>query len=151
MEALIASMKVLIDTNIMIDALTNRDGRSGFSATVIDLCAKQVIDGYVALHSISNMYYILRKQYSDAERRTILKRYNEILKVAEVGNDVVDTAINNTAISDYEDALQYACAETVGADYIVTRNIKDYGKRPMIIFNISYVGGFDDDTYYGDR
>lgn len=128
MEALIAGMKVLIDTNIMIDALTNRDGRSGFSATVIDLCAKQVIDGYVALHSISNMYYILRKQYSDAERRTILKRYNEILKVAEVGNDVVDTAINNTAISDYEDALQYACAETVGADYIVTRNIKDYGK-----------------------
>lgn len=131
MEALIASMKVLIDTNIMIDALTNKDGRSGFSATVIDLCAKQVIDGYVALHSISNMYYILRKQYSDAERRTILKRYNEILKVAEVGNDVVDTAINNTAISDYEDALQYACAETVGADYIVTRNIKDYGKAEI--------------------
>lgn len=131
MEALIASMKVLIDTNIMIDALTNRDGRSGFSATVIDLCAKQVIDGYVALHSISNMYYILRKQYSDAERRTILKRYNEILKVAEVGNDVVDTARNNTAISDYEDALQYACAETVGADYIVTRNIKDYGKAEI--------------------
>ena len=131
MEALIASMKVLIDTNIMIDALTNRDGRSGFSATVIDLCAKQVIDGYVALHSISNMYYILRKQYSDAERRTIMKRYNEILKVAEVGNDVVDTAINNTAISDYEDALQYACAETVGADYIVTRNIKDYEKAEI--------------------
>lgn len=131
MEALIASMKVLIDTNIMIDALTNRDGRSGFSATVIDLCAKQVIDGYVALHSISNMYYILRKQYSDAERRTILKRYNEILKVVEVGNDVVDTAINNTVISDYEDALQYACAETVGADYIVTRNIKDYGKAEI--------------------
>lgn len=131
MEALIASMKVLIDTNIMIDALTNRDGRSGFSAMVIDLCAKQVIDGYVALHSISNMYYILRKQYSDAERRTILKRYNEILKVAEVGNDVVDTAINNTAISDYEDALQYTCAETVGADYIVTRNIKDYGKAEI--------------------
>lgn len=131
MEALIASMKVLIDTNIMIDALTNRDGRSGFSATVINLCAKQVIDGYVALHSISNMYYILRKQYSDAERRTILKRYNEILKVAEVGNDVVDTAINNTAISDYEDALQYACAETVVADYIVTRNIKDYGKAEI--------------------
>lgn len=135
MEALIASMKVLIDTNIMIDALTNRDGRSGFSATVIDLCAKQVIDGYVALHSISNMYYILRKLYSDAERRTILKRYNEILKVAEVGNDVVDTAINNTAISDYEDALQYACAETVGADYIVTRNIQDYGKAEIRVIS----------------
>ena len=55
MEALIASMKVLIDTNIMIDALTNRDGRSGFSATVIDLCAKQVIDGYVGIHTLSNM------------------------------------------------------------------------------------------------
>ena len=121
-------MKVLIDTNIMIDAITNRDGRSGFSAIVIDLCAKKQIDGYVALHSISNMYYILRKHYSDEERRIILKRYCEILAVVEAGNDVVDTAINNTAISDYEDALQYACAETVGADYIVTRNIKDYEK-----------------------
>ena len=119
-------MKVLIDTNIMIDAITNRDGRSGSSAKVIDLCANNNIVGYVAFHSISNMYYILRKQYSDAQRRTILKRYSEILVVAEVGNDIVDEAVNNTDISDFEDALQHACAKSIGADYIVTRNTKDY-------------------------
>ena len=131
MEELTASMKVLIDTNIMIDAITNRDGRSGFSAAVIDLCAKEKIAGFVALHSFSNMYYILRKQYSDYERRTILKRYNEILRVTEAGNDIVDAAIKNSVINDYEDALQYACAESVGADYIVTRNTKDYGKADI--------------------
>lgn len=119
-------MKVLIDTNIMIDAITNRDGRSGFSAIVIDLCAKKQIDGYVAFHSISNMYYILRKHYSDEERRIILKRYCEILAVVEAGNDVVDEAVNDIGIYDFEDALQHACAKAAGANYIITRNTKDY-------------------------
>lgn len=119
-------MKVLIDTNIMIDAITNRNVRSGFSAMVIGLCAKNHIDGYVAFHSFSNMYYILRKVYSDAERRTILKRYCEILTVVEAGNEVVDEAVNSTGISDFEDALQQAFAKAAGADYIITCNIKDY-------------------------
>ena len=119
-------MKVLIDTNIMIDVLTNRDGESGSSASIINLCTTSVIEGYVAPHSLSNMYYILRKQYSDEQRRVIVKRYSEILKVAELNKDVIDAAVNNSDISDFEDALQYACAEAVGADYIVTRNTKDY-------------------------
>ena len=123
-------MKVLIDTNIMIDALTNRDGRSGFSASVIDLCAKGIIDGFVAIHSISNIYYILRKHYTDAERRIILKRYNEILKVAKADNGVVDAALNNNAISDFEDALQYASLELKNDKELVTKLLE--GKYYLI-------------------
>lgn len=119
-------MRVLIDTNIMIDAITNRDGRSGFSAQVIDLCAGGIIEGLLAPHSLSNIYYILRKDYSDAQRRIILRRYSEILAVVELNKEIIDSAINNTVITDFEDALQHACAETAGADYIVTRNSKDY-------------------------
>lgn len=119
-------MKVMIDTNIMIDAITNRDGKSCFSAQVIDLCATGKISGYLAPHSLSNMYYILRKDYSDAQRRIILRRYSDILKIAELNKDVIDAALDNNDITDFEDAIQHACAESIGADYIVTRNTKDY-------------------------
>ena len=109
-------MRVLIDTNVMIDAITNRDGKSGFSAQVIDLCANGIIDGFLAPHSLSNMYYILRKDYSDVQRRIILRRYSDILAVVELNKAVLESAINNSVITDFEDAVQYACAETACAD-----------------------------------
>lgn len=124
-------MKVLIDTNIMIDAITNRDGKNCSSAKVIDLCALNEIEGFLAPHSLSNMYYILRKQYSDSERRTILKRYSCILKAVELNVNVLVSAIYNDDITDFEDAIQCACAEAAGADYIVTRNTKDYAKSSV--------------------
>ena len=119
-------MKVLIDTNIMIDAITNRDGKSCFSAQVIDLCAAGKIAGYLAPHSLSNMYYILRKDYSDTQRRIILRKYSDILKIAKLNTDIVDAALDNNIITDFEDAIQHACAESIDADYIITRNTKDY-------------------------
>lgn len=124
-------MKVLIDTNVMIDAITKRDGASSFSADVIALCSSKMITGFAAPHSFSNMYYILRKEYSDKNRRIIINEYCKLLNIVSMNEDVINSALNNNNIKDFEDAIQYACAESVGADYIVTRNVKDYG-RPAI-------------------
>lgn len=124
-------MKVLIDTNVMIDAITKRDDASSFSADVIALCSSNRITGFVASHSFSNMYYILRKEYSDKNRRVIIGEYCKILNVVSMNEDVINAALNNNNITDFEDAIQYACAESVGADYIVTRNVKDYGRSPI--------------------
>jgi len=124
-------MKVLIDTNVMIDAITKRDGASSFSADVIALCSSNRITGFAAPHSFSNLYYILRKEYSDKNRRIIINEYCKLLNIVSMNEDVINSALNNNNIKDFEDAIQYACAESVGADYIVTRNVKDYG-RPAI-------------------
>ncbi len=124
-------MKVLIDTNVMIDAITKRDNASSFSADVIALCSSNRITGFAAPHSFSNMYYILRKEYSDKNRRVIIGEYSKILNVVSMNEDVINAALNNNNITDFEDAIQYACAESVGADYIVTRNVKDYGRSPI--------------------
>lgn len=124
-------MKVLIDTNVMIDAITKRDDASSFSADVIALCSSNRITGFVASHSFSNMYYILRKEYSDKNRRVIIGEYCKILNVVSMNEDVINAALNNNNITDFEDAIQYACAESVGADYIVTRNVKDYGRSSI--------------------
>lgn len=124
-------MKVLIDTNVMIDAITKRDNASSFSADVIALCSSNRITGFAAPHSFSNMYYILRKEYSDKNRRVIIGEYSKILNVVSMNEDVINAALNNNNITDFEDAIRYACAESVGADYIVTRNVKDYGRSSI--------------------
>lgn len=124
-------MKVLIDTNVMIDAITKRDDASSFSADVIALCSSNRITGFAAPHSFSNMYYILRKEYSDKNRRVIIGEYSKILNVVSMNEDVINAALNNNNITDFEDAIQYACAESVGADYLVTRNVKDYGRSSI--------------------
>ena len=124
-------MKVLIDTNVMIDAITKRDDSSSFSADVIALCSSNRITGFAAPHSFSNMYYILRKEYSDKNRRVIIGEYSKILNVVSMNEDVINAALNNNNITDFEDAIRYACAESVGADYIVTRNVKDYGRSSI--------------------
>lgn len=124
-------MKVLIDTNVMIDAITKRDNASSFSADVIALCSSNRITGFAAPHSFSNMYYILRKEYSDKNRRVIIREYSKILNVVSLNEDVINSALNNNNITDFEDAIRYACAESVGADYIVTRNVKDYGRSSI--------------------
>ena len=124
-------MKVLIDTNVMIDAITKRDNASSFSADVIALCSSNRITGFAAPHSFSNLYYILRKEYSDKNRRVIIGEYSKILNVVSMNEDVINAALNNNNITDFEDAIRYACAESVGADYIVTRNVKDYGRSPI--------------------
>ena len=124
-------MKVLIDTNVMIDAITKRDNASSFSADVIALCSSNRITGFAAPHSFSNLYYILRKEYSDKNRRVIIGEYSKILNVVSMNEDVINSALNNNNITDFEDAIRYACAESVGADYIVTRNVKDYGRSSI--------------------
>ena len=124
-------MKVLIDTNVMIDAITKRDNASSFSADVIAMCSSKKITGFAAPHSFSNLYYILRKEYSDKNRRVIIGEYCKILNVVSMNEDVINSALNNNNITDFEDAIQYACAESVGADYIVTRNVKDYGRSSI--------------------
>ena len=124
-------MVILIDTNIMIDSITIRDEESHFSADVITLCAEGKVSGFVAPHSLSNMYYILRKQYSDRERRKIIERFTRLLTIVITDSNIIDAALANADITDFEDAIQYACAESIDADYIVTRNIQDFGNGPV--------------------
>ena len=61
-------------------------------------------------------------------RKEYIKTIRGYLKTAVITDEIIDKALNNSDITDFEDAIQYACAESVGADYIVTRNIRDFGR-----------------------
>lgn len=57
-------MVILIDTNIIIDFLMKRQPYLEDAVKIISLCTEKKVKGYLAAHTVSNLFYILRKEYS---------------------------------------------------------------------------------------
>lgn len=118
--------KILIDTNVLLDYLLEREPFFEDAKNVILLCIKGKIKRCIAAHSISNMFYILRKDYTTEERREILFNLCEIFDVEGIDKIKLLFGLVNDNFSDFEDCLQMECAKSYGAEYIVTRNVSDY-------------------------
>lgn len=118
-------MKVLIDTNIILDVLCNRHDFLEDSAKVFKLCEVRKISGYVSALSIPNIIYIMRKELDGKEIKDILEKLSLIFSIADLRADDLKKAAD-MGFKDYEDAVQSACASRIRMDYIITRNIKDF-------------------------
>ncbi|MDD3240159.1 MAG: PIN domain-containing protein [Lachnospira sp.] len=119
-------MRVLIDTNIVLDFLLNRDEYFKDANQIISKCAAKEIHGIIAAHTISNMFFIMRKQYSVQERKLLLKNMCKIFEVAGIDVNTILVALENEDFDDFEDCLQMRCAVNTNAQYIVTRNPSDF-------------------------
>lgn len=119
-------MRILVDTNVLLDELTGRQPYFDHADHILELCADKKVHGYMAAHSIPNMFYILRKDMSEDTRREVLLNLCEILTVEGVDSSKIIAALKNVEFRDLEDCIQERCAVSTKADYIVTRNIKDF-------------------------
>ena len=123
-------MKVLVDTNVILDVLCNREEFVADSLRVFQCCETQRIIGYISALSIPNIVYIMRKELDPEQIKEILHTLTMVFSVAELREtDLLKAA--EMAFTDYEDAIQSACAVRVRADYIVTRNGKDFADSPV--------------------
>ena len=113
-------MVVLVDTNIIIDALANREPYADNAKKILEKCAAREVTGILAAHSIPNMFYIFRKNFSQDERRFLLKN------LCNLNAKKILAALENEKFVDFEDCLQEECAVESMADYIVTRNPADF-------------------------
>lgn len=121
---------VLIDTNIIIDFLITREPFYKTSSEIIENCASGKLKGYVAFHSIPNLWYILRKVPED-KRREWTSDICSFLEVTGANHEEVLKAINMKNFSDFEDCLQDRCAKEVNAEYIITRNVEDFNNSEI--------------------
>ncbi len=119
-------MIVLIDTNIILDVLLRRQPYTNEAQIIMTKCANREIIGYLAAHSIPNLFYILRKTYTQKERRRLIKNLCDVFYISALNVEKIKSAIENEDFEDFEDCLQEECAVEVMADYIVTRNPNDY-------------------------
>ena len=119
-------MIILVDTNVVLDVLMKREPYTEAAQHILTKCANREIVGYLAAHSIPNLFYILRKAYSQKERRKFIKNLCDIFRISDLNAEKIMAAAENEDFSDFEDCLQEECAVEVMADYIVTRNPGDY-------------------------
>ena len=119
-------MKIMCDTNIILDVLLEREPFVDDSYKVLSLCEKHRIDGFVSASSVTDIYYLVRKytHSTDLAYKAVGKLL-EIVKVCSVTNNDVLTAFQKKA-TDFEDCLVAICAKSIRCDCIVTRNKKDF-------------------------
>ena len=130
-----SAMAVLIDTDVLLDFLIDRGKFSKYAKAIIQKSYEQAINIFLAAHSITNIFYILRKTYSAPERKKLLLNLCLSFSIVDIGHDLIFKALENNYFYDIEDCLQAECAAFINADYIVTRNVKDYShsKVPALL------------------
>lgn len=119
-------MNVFIDTNILIDLLAKREPFYQNAAQIAVLNKQKIIKGFIAAQSFADIFFILRKEYSEAVRRQSLTDLSKMFTIVSLDAVKVKSALSNTAFKDFEDCLQAECALACRADFIVTRNVEDF-------------------------
>jgi len=115
---------ILLDTNIVVDIITKREGYDE-SLLILKYCELNIVKGYVSATTVTDVMYILRKHIPPGEVREAVKILLLIADVADVLKSDIYYALSS-GIKDFEDAVQSSLARRIKADHIVTRNIKDF-------------------------
>ncbi|MCD8216806.1 MAG: PIN domain-containing protein [Clostridiales bacterium] len=126
-------MKILIDANILLDVLQKRAPHIEASSLIWKLCETEQVKGYVSALTFANMVYIMRKELTPEKIVEVLRTLSLIFEFTDLSSlDLLRAA--QLQWGDFEDALQSVTAERLHADYIVTRNIKDFiGSKVMAL------------------
>ena len=131
-------MRVLLDTNIILTHLTGREDKYTEEIDkIMESCCSGEIEGYMAFHSLSIIWYVLERHHN-ASRRELIKNVCEYINVVGCSQEAILEALDNDSFPDFEDNLQEKCAEGVSADYIITANTKDYKESDVKALSPDY-------------
>ena len=128
-------IRVLIDTNIVLDVLLNRKKFLELSLAVLRPLLKRKYSGFVAATTLTNMYYIVRKETGKAEKAlTAVNKVLQWCEVAPVNRKVLDAA-RSSGMKDFEDAVQAAAAQNFGINMIVTRDKEGFTGSGLRVYS----------------
>jgi predicted nucleic acid-binding protein len=117
---------LFLDTNIVIDFLTDRKPFSNLAGKLFDYSLKEDVKLYLSAVSYNNIYYVVRKICSHKETIKILSSLQEMTEIIDTSSSTIKSALNSE-FKDIEDALQYYSAKlNTNINGIVTRNGADF-------------------------
>jgi predicted nucleic acid-binding protein len=127
-------MKILFDTNIILDVFLNRQPHAFPALQLFSLVAQDTLEGLVCATTVTTIHYLGIKTVGETTTRKNLNRLLASFKVAPVNHTVLQRALQN-GFRDYEDGVIYEAALYVGVDGILTRDNKGFVKADIPIFN----------------
>ena len=113
-------MRIAFDTNVLIDAIANRDDYDSAQSLIMAV-ADEKVSGVITANSITDIYSIARKLVGDENARNALWNLMTVFDVAALDGEACATALS-VKMDDYEDAVLAVCAARENADYIVSRD-----------------------------
>jgi predicted nucleic acid-binding protein len=117
---------VLIDTDVLLDYFFKRQPFLNNADSIVNLLREKRIIGYVSAQSLINAFYILRTDFTFSERKALIRGFCYMVTICNVSGEMVLKALEDETFSDFEDCVQMHCAVSVNADFIITRNTKDF-------------------------
>ena len=127
-------MKILIDTNIVLDVMLKREPFYKLSLEILRLTKKDDVEEYVSASAITDIYYLAYRQLRDKGMvRKLMKELLTIVSVASVSEQEIENALI-LEWNDFEDSVQYSAAYLQEMDGIVTRNPNDYKEAKIKVW-----------------
>lgn len=121
-------MRLLLDINIILDVIFQRPGEAASSA-LIATCSQQN-QAWLAWHSVATLSYLIERQQNAQGARLAITELLAWTRVATTGHSDALQALQ-LPMADFEDSLQASAAMACGANYIITRNVRDFAASPV--------------------
>lgn len=116
---------ILIDLNVLLDVLQKREPFYKASAELLAEVETGRVEGFIAAHSVTTLFYLIQKGNSPADARATITNLLQFIKILPVDQNTIEQALNLN-FRDFEDAVQMICAVQRKVGCLITRNIKDY-------------------------
>ena len=121
---------MLLDTDVLIDVALERRPHSELASEILDRLEYGRQNAFIAWHTVSNFYYLVAPSRGGMSARDFIVELTRFVAVASTGTEAVRYAVS-LPMTDFEDAMQVAAARACDAQYIVTRNVKDFARSPI--------------------
>jgi len=134
-------IKVLFDTNVVLDAIANREPFHLDAQKLLNSILDNELEGYITANSITDIYYIARKYLTQPDLSTAMRSLFEIFSIIDVLGVDCHKALD-FPLDDYEDALLSVCGNKADINYIITRD-SEFLDKTKSKFSISVISPAD--------
>jgi predicted nucleic acid-binding protein len=124
--------RVLVDVNVVLDVLLDREPHAAASSAVWAAIETGVAEGFLAAHAVTTIHYLVRKEQGTAKARRTLAAILRVFGVATVDQTVIQDALNLPG-SDFEDSVAASAARLAGCELIITRDPRGFRGSPIRI------------------
>jgi predicted nucleic acid-binding protein len=124
--------KIFIDSDIILDVLTERKKFFEPAAELFELGFSKKIELFTTAVVLANVFYMIRRTAGTENAKKNLQKLRLIVHILSVNEKVVDLSLHST-FGDFEDGLQYFTAKENNIPTIITRNIRHYKVKDLIV------------------
>lgn len=123
-------MRILLDTNVVLDLLLDRKAFVTESLAMVDLVERGAVTGLLCATTVTTLAYLAGKSVGKQQASRQIRQLLSLFEIAPVTRAVLDGALASKA-PDFEDAVLAEAAHQAGAQAIITRNLRDFAHSPV--------------------